>query len=85
MKCCAVFGAPGMSVYEVQCLVTGEMRNAHVARMRFYADKQLEVTSCVTKKMFQCLEHQVRYHIERIGKVKKAECGDEYVLARTGE
>lgn len=30
-------------MYEVQHLVTGEGRDAHVVRMRFYADKDLEI------------------------------------------
>ena len=31
-------------VYSVQHLVTAELRDVHVARMRVYADDQLEIT-----------------------------------------
>lgn len=35
----------------------GETHDPHVVRMRFYADKQLEVTRRMTK-VFQHLEHK---------------------------
>ena len=42
-------------VYAVQHLVTGELLDVHVARMRFYADDQLEITVELLK-VFQQLE-----------------------------
>ena len=41
-------------VYVVQHLVTGELRDVHVARMRFYVDDQLEITG-EPLKVFQQL------------------------------
>ena len=32
-------------VYGVQNIVTGEVKNEHVVRLRFYADKDLEMTA----------------------------------------
>ena len=41
-----------MHVYGVQNIVTGEVKDVHVARPRFYADKDLEMTSAL-KEVFQ--------------------------------
>ena len=40
-------------VYAVQHLVTAELRDVHVARVRFYADDQLEITGEVLKVFHQ--------------------------------
>lgn len=61
-------------LYTVQHLVSSELRDAHVLDMRFFADKELELTRWVTE-VFQHLEHQAQYHIERISEVKKAAAG----------
>lgn len=66
-------------VYEVQHLATGETRDAHVVRLRFYADKDLEVSKRITR-VFHHVKHQVEYFIESIGEVIKAERGDEYAV-----
>ena len=66
-------------VYAVEHIVSGEVRDTHVARMRFYADKDLHVTRRLME-IFQHLEHQAEYHIEGIDKIKKAPRGDEYLV-----
>ena len=46
-------------------MVSGEVREAHVARMRFYADKELHVTKRMLQ-IFQHLEHQAEVYIASI-------------------
>lgn len=43
-------------VHEIQHLVTGETRHAHVVLIRLYAENQLEVIRRMTK-VLQFLEH----------------------------
>ena len=52
-------------VYAAQHLVTGELRNVHAARMRFFVDDQLEITGELLNA-FQQLENQGEYHIRNI-------------------
>ena len=66
-------------VYSVGNIVTGETREVHVARMRFYADKDLNITRQLTET-FQHIDQQVTYHIREITGVRKATRGDEYVV-----
>ena len=66
-------------LYVVQNIVTGETRDVHVARMRFYCEAKLRVTSRL-HDFFQHLEHQAEYHIRGISEIKKATLGDEYVV-----
>ena len=66
-------------VYAVQHLVTAELRDVHVARMRFYADDKLEITGDLLK-VFQQLENQGEYHIRSISVIKRAANGDEFVV-----
>ena len=66
-------------LYVVQNIVTGETRDVHVARMLFYCDAILRVTSRL-QDSFQHLEHQAEYHIRGIPEIKKATLGDEYVV-----
>ena len=40
-----------MHVYGVQNIITGEVRDMHVVRLRFYADKDLEMTAAL-KEVF---------------------------------
>ena len=72
-------------VYAVLHLVTGERRDVHLARTRFYADDQLEITGELFK-VFQQLEHQGEYHIRGISAIKRAASGDGFVVtvAREG-
>ena len=51
----------------------------HVARMRFYADDQLEITGELLK-LFQQLENQGEYNIRSVSAIKRATSGDEFVV-----
>ena len=64
-------------VYAVQHLVTGELRDVHVVRMRFYADDQVKITGEILKD-FQLLENQGEHHIRNISAIKWAASGDEF-------
>ena len=66
-------------VYAVEHIVTGETRDVHVARMRFYADRHLKVTKRL-RDVFQNQHHQGEYHIRGITDVKPAKHGSEYVV-----
>ena len=52
-------------VYAVQHLATAEPCDVHAARMRVYADDELEITGELLK-VFQQLENQGEYHIRSI-------------------
>ena len=60
-------------------MVTAELRDVHVTRMRFYVDDQLEITGELLK-VFQQLENQGEYHIRGISAIKRAASGDEFVV-----
>ena len=66
-------------VYALKHLVTAQLRDVHVARMRFYADDKLEITGELLK-VFQQLESQGEYHIRSISAIKRAASGDEVVV-----
>ena len=63
----------------MQDLVTAELRGVHVARMRFYADDNLEITGELLK-VFQQVENQGEYHIRSISAIKWAASGDKFVV-----
>ena len=63
----------------VQHLVTAELRDVHVASMRFYADDKLEITGELLK-VFQQLENHGEYHIRSISAIKRAASGDEFFV-----
>ena len=63
----------------MQHLVTAELHDVHVARMRFYADDKFEITGELPK-VFQQLENKVEYHIRTISAIKWAASGDEFVV-----
>ena len=54
----------------MQHLVTAELRDVHVARMRFYADDQLKIVGELLK-VSQQLEDQGEYHIRSISAIKR--------------
>ena len=66
-------------VYVVENIVSGETRDVHVARMRFYADRDLKVDKRLCD-VFQHQEHQGEYHIRGITAVKPAKYGNEYLV-----
>ena len=65
--------------YTVQHFVTAELRDVHMARMRLYADDQLEITGEVLK-VFQQFENQGKYHIRSISAIKRASSGNEFAV-----
>ena len=65
--------------YAVQRLVTAKRHDVHVARMRFYADDQLEIT-CELLKFFQQLENLEEHHIWSISAIKQAAGGDDFAF-----
>ena len=76
---CHVDNGDKEHAYTVQHLVTAELRNVHVAAMRFYADDQPEITGDLLR-VFKRLENQAEYHIQRISVTKQAASGDEFVV-----
>ena len=71
-------------MYAVQRLVTADVRDVHVARMRSYADDQLEVVGELFT-VFQQLEDQGEYNIRSISAIKRAASGDEFVVKMAWE
>ena len=67
----------------VQHLVTAELRDVHVARMRFYTDDKLEITGELLKD-FQQLENQGECHIRSISAIKRAASRDDVKVALEG-
>ena len=65
--------------YAVQRLVTAKRRDVRVARVRFYADDQLEIT-CELLKFFQQLENLEEHHIWSISAIKQAAGGDDFAF-----
>ena len=68
----------GLSEF-LQHLVTAELHNVHVARMRFYADDHLEITGELLK-VLQQLENQGEYYTRSISAIKLAASGDDVVV-----
>ena len=52
--------ADKVHVYGDQNIVTGEVKNMHVARLRFYADKELEMTAAVKEVLQHAFLHTGR-------------------------
>ena len=71
-------------MYAVQRLVTADVRDVHVARMRSHADDQLEVVGELFT-VFQQLEDQGEYNIRSISAIKRAASGDEFVVKMAWE
>ena len=66
-------------VYAVQHLVTSELRDVNVARMRFNDNDQLEITRELLK-VDQQMKHKGEYHIRSISTITWAAGGDEFVV-----
>ena len=66
-------------VPETQKIVNGEVKDAHVARLRYYADKELEVTADV-KEVFQYAFAQGEFEMEAIVDLSEAQDGDGFVV-----
>ena len=67
-----VVGAHHPHVFEIQNIVSGRVHTAHVARLRFYADSQLNVTADV-KNVFQHAFNQGQFQIAGVVRVAKAD------------
>ena len=67
-----VVGAHRAHVYEIQNIVTGKVQTAHVARLRFYADSQLNVTADV-KDVFQHAFNQGQFEMAGIARIAEAD------------
>ena len=63
----------------MQHLVTAELRDVQVARMRLYADDKLEITGELLQASGQ-LENQGEYHIRSISTIRRAASGDEFIV-----
>ena len=69
--------ADKVHVYGVQNIVTGEVKDVHVVRLRFYADKDLKMTVAL-KEMFQHAFTQGEFDIAGIVDILKAEDGQDF-------
>ena len=81
-----VFGAHHKHVFEIQNIVTGRVQTAHVARLRFYADSQLNVAADV-KDVFQHAYSQGQFQMAQAGercKVVRTVCVTTTHSKRTG-
>lgn len=58
-------------MYTVEHIVSEEVRDNHVAWMRFYAERELYVTKG-TQEIPQQLEHQAEFHDASTAEYKKA-------------
>ena len=72
-----IVAAEKKHVYGIQNIVNGEVRDAHVARLRYYADKELEVTAAV-KEVFQHAFAQGKFEMEAIVGISEAQDGDGF-------
>ena len=65
-------GAHHPHVFEIQNIVSGRVQTAHVARLRLYADSQLNVTADI-KDVFQHAFNQGQFEMAAIVRVAEAE------------
>ncbi|CAN0018096.1 unnamed protein product, partial [Hapterophycus canaliculatus] len=72
-----VVGAHHPHVFEIQNVVSGRVHTSHVARLRFYADSQLNVTADV-KNVFQRALNQGQF--QTAGVVRVAEADDRSLI-----
>ncbi|CAB1109830.1 unnamed protein product [Ectocarpus sp. CCAP 1310/34] len=74
-----VVSAAKKHVYGVQNIVNGQVRDVHVARLRFYADSELNVTSDL-KDVFQHSFGQGEHEMESILNIGPAHDGSGYLV-----
>ena len=72
-----VVGAHHPHLFEIQNIVSGRVHTAHVDRLRFYADSQLNVTADV-KNVFQHAFNQGQFQMA--GVVRVAEADDRSLI-----
>lgn len=66
-------------VYVVGHIVNGETRDVHMARMRFFANRHLQVDRPL-QNAFQHSENQGEQYIRGIADAKKTTYRDEYMV-----
>ena len=66
--------ADKVHVYGVQNIVTGEVKDVHVVRLRFYADKDLEMTAAL-KEVVQHAFTQGEFEMAGIVDILEAKDG----------
>lgn len=64
-------------VYSVQNIFSGQVRDVHVARLRFYSDSELEITSGL-KDVFQHSYTQGVFEMEALINIGEAHDGSGY-------
>ena len=69
--------ADKVHLHGVQNIVTGEVKNVHVVRLRFYADKDLEMTAAL-KVVFQHAFTQGELEMAGIVDISEAEEGQGF-------
>ena len=75
-----VVGGHHPHVFEIQNIVSGSVQTAHVTRLRFYADSQLNVTADV-KDVFRHAFNQGQFQMAGIVRVAEAEDRSLIVLS----
>ena len=66
-------------VYGVQNIISGEVRDAHVARLRFHSDSHLEVTSEL-REVFQHSFNQGEFEMEALLNIGESYDGSGYLV-----
>eukprot|EP00903_Cladosiphon_okamuranus_P017345 g15980.t1 len=66
-------------VYGVQNIISGEVRDVHVARMRFYSDSELDITSDL-KEVFQHSFNQGEFEMEALINIGESHDGSGYLV-----
>ena len=66
-------------VYGVQNIVSGEVRDVHVARLRFYSDSALEVTSDL-KEVFQQTFNQGEFEMQALLNIGESHDGSGHIV-----
>ena len=72
-----VVGAHHPHLFEIQNIVSGRVHTVHAARLRFYADSQLNITADV-KNVFQHAFNQGQFRMA--GVVRVAEADDRSLI-----
>jgi hypothetical protein len=70
-------------VFEIQHLLSGELSSAHISRLVFYADAQLDVTTEI-KDHVELVESQGLFEMERLVRVRRSDDKLEALVAWAG-
>ena len=66
-------------MYGVQSIITGNVKDVHVVRFRFYADKDLEMMAAL-KEVFIHAFTQVEFEMAGIVDISEAEDGQGFAV-----